>query len=57
LDCSQLRPQQKRNLWVDLETRNGDTWSSLEYNNPHAAMLFYSELAGTFRQYHLKEDD
>jgi hypothetical protein len=55
LDCSQLRPQQKKNLFTDLETRNGDRWGTEEYANEHAAMLFYSGLGGTFRRYHLKE--
>jgi hypothetical protein len=55
LDCSQLRPQQKKNLWTDLETRNGEYWSREEVNSENAAMLFYSGLGGTFRRYHLKE--
>jgi hypothetical protein len=56
LDCFQLRPQQKKNLWTNLETRNGDRWGREEYANEHAAALFYSGLSGTFRQYHLKEE-
>lgn len=55
LDCSQLRAQQKKNLWTDLETRSGDRWGREEYNNEGAAGRFYAGLAGTFRRYHLKE--
>jgi hypothetical protein len=55
LDCSLLRPQQKKNLFTDLETRNGDRWGREEYASEHAAMLFYSGLGATLRRYHLKE--
>jgi hypothetical protein len=55
MDCSQLRDQQKKNLFTDLETRNGSRWGRDEYSNEGAAARFYSGLAGTFRRYHLKQ--
>ena len=42
IDVAALRPQQKRNLWVDLETRSGDRWGKEEADFDFAAQRFYA---------------
>jgi hypothetical protein len=54
IDGYKLKPQQKKNLWTDLESRAGERWGRREYEDEYAAARFYAGLAGTFRRYHLR---